>query len=153
MVGFCEELYFLEATGSQGTSRSKMVCRPCQLRVAFVVDLWLLREDPPSLVDEIYDSFGITLPLVEFHNITTRKAIHPTSNKTTDNAISENIESNASDGSSDDDSDWDDEELVETPKDQDEKKRNTFALEFADNQRSATEHHPYIVTRSGFSLP
>ncbi len=114
-----------------------------------VVHSLILREDEPPLEDQIYDSFGITIPLIQFHNITGRGAVQPKSNKTADIIPPENVEHEMGDTSSEDDeSDWNDDDSTETtPEDQKDKRRNTFKLEFADDQGSATEHHPYIVTR------
>lgn len=124
-----------------------------QHQVGLVIHPCVLRENELSLVDEIYDSFGITIPLIQFHN-----TLPPTFNETADAPVSETAERDTSDANLDDESDrddvsdWDDEEPTESPKDQREKKQNTFVLEFADNEKLATEHHPYIVTRFDFLL-
>ncbi|KAF9449356.1 hypothetical protein P691DRAFT_728077 [Macrolepiota fuliginosa MF-IS2] len=103
----------------------------------------------PTLEDQIYDSFGITIPLIQFHNITSRRSAQPHVKEPSNRTIRE-IEPPLNEDE-DKGSDWDDDDDDPTNSRSGESlereyKSNTFNLEFIPDQK--LEYHPYIVTRT-----
>jgi hypothetical protein len=108
-----------------------------------------------TLEDKIYDSFGISIPLIEFHNITSKRPSN-TNDTLQMEALATTIE-NASQSETDsevgpdEEPNWDEEETTKSHKagrkSATHSGRNTHGLEFIGGRRPVTEYHPYVVTR------
>lgn len=99
------------------------------------------REQEPTLREQIYDSFGFSIPLIQFHNITNRQPTPPT----IDESDSTQQESNYD---SDGEADWmDDGSLDMQSQGKNDQIQSGFVLQYNGNRKRVTEQHPYVVTR------
>ncbi|KAJ3574380.1 hypothetical protein NP233_g1803 [Leucocoprinus birnbaumii] len=104
-------------------------------------------QENPLLEDRIYDSFGFTLPLIQFHNMPFENANISTLQ---DYLIPSSSSAKASMTlSPPPDSDDEDEDVEVTDQ---RVSRNDFGLYFLGDQKPAGDHHPYIVSRYDFQL-
>ncbi|KAF5346852.1 hypothetical protein D9756_010607 [Leucocoprinus leucothites] len=103
-----------------------------------------------TLEDEIYDSFGFTIPLIQFHNITGRL---PGGSGTTSQDIPEPT------GISEEDEEWDEEKefLKEAEQEKAHKQfaddlMDIFRLDFTGDSKSVASKHPFIVARTHIGI-
>jgi hypothetical protein len=105
------------------------------------LSLQLPRRHAPTLEDKIYHSFGITIPLLEFHEIPNSK---------TDEGIKTQVPKNDSPENKEDDENelfGEEVELETSGKRKGGELMDIFDLEFTGGQKHVTKRHPFIITR------
>ncbi|KAF7760708.1 hypothetical protein Agabi119p4_10117 [Agaricus bisporus var. burnettii] len=108
-----------------------------------------------TLEDKIYDSFGISIPLIQFHNIGSKRPgnIDNTSLVKKSATVEDTTPfERESEFSWDGEANWDEEEADSALTAQINQGglggRNSFKLEFIGGKHPVTEYHPYVVTRT-----
>jgi hypothetical protein len=141
LVEICQDVHYLEATSHGITSGPKTVC-PIHVLISGVLTCLICSDGSPTLEDEIYDSFGITIPLIQFHNFTW-KAHHA-------QVGAREFSANEILGSDRDEEERDKKQaanLSAATKTTVDTRRNSFKLEFIGGKQPVTDYHPYVVTR------
>ncbi|KAJ3574398.1 hypothetical protein NP233_g1806 [Leucocoprinus birnbaumii] len=103
----------------------------------------------PTLEDQIFNSFGFTIPLIQFHNIT---------KNATDSITSSEAPTAETDADGDDE--WDEEKAWMEEAEKEDKKHQSFSDDFMDifrldfngGAKPASSKHPFIAARTHLNI-